>query len=117
MLHSEEDHTCPLRPLPTRVLSKGEEKKAKGKVGKKDSSKSKDATTKAHTTVTEREHESDSSDEESEAGGTSNFTSFSCSCATRSSTLTSESMVYFNNFSNLNFIKDKAWPWTSKPSP
>ena len=36
----------------TRVLSKGEEKmkKAKGKVGKKDSSKFKDATKKAHTT-------------------------------------------------------------------
>ena len=70
-----------------------------------------------HSTVTESEHESDSSDEESEAGGTANFTSFSCICASRSSTLTSESFVYFDNFSNLNFIKDKAWPWTSKPSP
>lgn len=81
---------------------KKERKKVKGK---KDKVKSKDAPKKAHTTIAEED--SEESDNDSEDEGTSNFTSFSCICATRSSTSTSESMVYFDNCSNLNIIKDK----------
>ena len=86
---------------------KKERKKAEGKDSKKNKGKPKDTTKRAHTTVAEEDYDDDSSDDESEGEGTANVTSFSCICATRSSTVVSESLVYFDNCSNLNIIKDK----------
>ena len=58
--------------------------------------------------VAEEEEIEESSSEESDQEATANFSTFSCICATRASAATSESLVYFDNCSNLNIIRDKA---------
>ena len=87
---------------------KKERKKAKGNTGKKSKSKPRSADKKAHSTRAEEESDSEPDESEDEdEGGTANVTSFTCICATRCSNSSEEKLVYFDNCSNLNIIKDK----------
>ena len=85
---------------------KKERKKLKEKEGKK---KSKNKTVKekrAHATGVDTVEDGDSEDEEEEDDDYLNKgTSFSCICSTRATS--SISMIYLDNCSNLNVIKDK----------
>ena len=93
---------------------KGERKKARDTSPKKSKTKSKGIskshTKHAHSTVAdERESDDNSSvdsDDNMEKEGKANFTSFTCICST-SGSHSPDDLVYFDNCSNLNIIRDK----------
>lgn len=106
---------CPRRATHTRCdpcqkkfLAQKKEGKGKPTGKPKGKKKGKVAHKKAHATLGEEESGGDFSDEdEDEEEDIAKATSFSCICATRASCTTESSMVYFDNCSNLNIIKDK----------
>ena len=86
---------------------KKDKKKSTGTESKKGKAKTtKNVNKKAHSTLAEDDADEDS-DDNSEESATANFTSFSCICSTRASPVASGSLVYFDNCSNLNIIKDR----------
>ena len=107
---------CPKRSTHVRcdpcqekfAAQKKKERKKKGSTGKKVKSKTAHVHKKAHATHAkdESDSESDESEDEDEEG-TANATSYSCICATRSTSPVNLALVYFDNCSNLNIIKDK----------
>ena len=87
---------------------KERKKKAKGSTGKKSKSKPRSADKKAHSTRAEEDSDSEPDEfEDEDEGGTANVTSFTCICATRCTNPTDDKLVYFDNCSNLNIIRDK----------
>ena len=110
---------CPKRPTHVRcdpcqekfaAQKKKERKKKSSKsgTGKKSKSKSGSSDKKAHSTYAADASDSDSDESEDEdEEGTANATSYTCICATRCTSLSDSQLVYFDNCSNLNIIKDK----------
>ena len=105
---------CPKKPQYTRCDAcqekhakqrKKDRKKSKesSKTGKPKQPKVKDK--KAHATVVEEDEEDSESDDEEESGQNQGPVSFSCICSTRASQ-PAESMIYLDNCSNLNVIRD-----------
>ena len=107
----------PKRPTHTRcdgcqleysTKRRNDKKKSnKGTDSRKGKIKAKNIKKKAHATLVEGDDDEDSAyDSEEEA--IANFTSFSCICSTKSTSEASDSLVYLDNCSNLNIIKDRA---------
>ena len=114
----------PKRPAHTRCdacqadySTKKKREKKKGKeTAPKAKTKGKHINKKAHHTVIDDDEEDENDDEEDEF--TANFTSFSCTCSTRSTPMaTSDDLVYFDNCSNLNIIKDKSLALSIREEP
>ena len=83
-----------------RDKKKSKEQASKGKT------KNKNVNKKVHYTLA-ADDDGDGTDDDREDEGTANYTSFSCICSTGSSPTASDALVYFDNCSNLNIIKDK----------
>ena len=107
---------CPKRPQHTRCdkcqeehakQRKKERKKTKDKEAKKKTKHKGDKEKRAHATTAEDEADEQESDDESDHYDQNEGTSFSCICSTRSSTA-SEELIYLDNCSNLNVIRDRA---------
>ena len=106
---------CPRRATYTRCdpcqkRFAAQKKEGKGKPPGKPKGKKKGKVThkKAHATLGDEGSSEDSSDEDDEdEEDTAKALSFSCICATRASCATEGNMVYFDNCSNLNIIKDR----------
>ena len=90
---------------------KAERKKPRDKSsGTKKKASSKTPSKKAHSTLVEEESDSQSDDDEDDEGESpakAHFTTFSCICSTSGTRVIPDELVYFDNCSNLNIIRDR----------
>ena len=97
-----------------------ERKKSRDPKKKAKSRPSKSPTKKAHST-TAGEYESDedngTSDDEPEKDVKANYTSFTCICSTSGSNPASQDLIYFDNCSNLNIIRDQSLALNTRTEP
>ena len=99
----QHDYTSRRKSERKKSSDSGSKKKVKPRAPKS-------PTKKVHsTTVDDDESEEDSdSDQEPDNDATAHYTSFSCICSTSGSRAHVDDLVYFDNCSNLNIIRDRA---------
>ena len=100
---------CPKRPTHTRCdkcqLEHSTKQKKERKKGKPKKAKATDK--KAHATTVAEESDDESDEDDYDSPGHAEANSSSCICSTRSS-MVSDGLIYLDNCSNLNVIRDRA---------